>query len=108
MTYYTPAQAQQVQEFVDRYIEMISWMKDPDGVDLLADKGTVRDSEHISEGYMCQLFVLFAMDPMKECGIANKSLHDRMAGAILQWAMQSVDKDDRDALRPLYEKYVNE
>ena len=108
MTFYTPAQEKQVQEFVDRYIEMISWMKEPDGVDMFADKGTVRDREHISEGYMCQVFVLFAMDFMKECGIEGKDLHERMAGAVLQWAMQSFDQDDRDALRPLYEKYVNE
>ena len=107
MTCYTPEQEKQVQEFVDRYIELISWLKEPDGLDMLADKGTDLGSERISEGYMSQLFILFAMDTLKELGIEGRELHDRMAGAVLQWAMQSFDQDDRDALEPLYIRYIS-
>jgi hypothetical protein len=107
MPYYTPDQEKQVQEFVDRYIELISWLKEPDGLDMLADKGTELKTDRISEEYLTQLFILFAMDTFKDIGVEGEQLYNRIAGAVLIWSRQSFDQEDRDALRPIFEKYLN-
>jgi hypothetical protein len=103
--YYTPKQKKQVTEFVDEFITNISWMKEPDGVDALSDKATMDDG-YISIEAMIRWFIQFAMDSARDDGIHGEELHDLVASAVLGWSRQSFNQEDRDALRPIYERYI--
>jgi len=102
----TPEQEKQVKDFLQSFIDEINWLKEPEGLDMLDDKARLDDGT-ISEAYLCQLMIMYAMDKMSALGLREKSLHDNVAGAVLQWSMQSLDQQDRDALRPIYEKFLN-
>lgn len=105
--YFTPEQQKQVHDFVDDFIDKVSWLKEDDGLDMLADKAMLDDGG-ISEEYLCELFIMFAMDKMSKIGLEGEKLHDRVASSVLIWSMQSFNQEDRDALRPIYEKYLKE
>jgi hypothetical protein len=103
--YYTPKQETQVTEFVDEFIANISWMKEPDGVDALSDKATMDDGSIAIEA-MIRWFIQFAMDSARDDDIHGEELYDLVASAVLGWAMSSLRQEDRDALRPIYERYI--
>jgi hypothetical protein len=103
--YYTPAQERQVTAFVDQFIADISWMKEPDGVDALADKASMDDG-YIDIEAMIRWFIQFAMDSASDADIHGEALHDLIASAVHGWSRQSSRQEDRDALLPIYERYI--
>lgn len=100
--YYTKAQAEQVTKFVDDFIERLSWMKEPEGIDSISDKMSLDDGSIHTEG-LIRWIIQFAMDAADDEGC---DMHDVVASAVLGWAMSSFDQDKRDALKPIYAEYV--
>lgn len=106
MTLYTPQQEKQVTDLVDEFANLIGWLKTPEGIEMMADKGTDFDGD-ISQKYFCQLMILYAMDMLEDRGAGPEEMHNRVAGAVLQWSGQSVDQDMRDSLRPIFKHYLS-
>jgi hypothetical protein len=105
--YYTAKQAKQVSEFVDNFTDKLGWIKTPDGIDSLSDTSTLDDGS-ISQESMVRWFIMYALDEAIGDDISGEELHDLIASAVLGWAMQSFDQEHRDALKPIYNKYVND
>lgn len=102
-TFFTEEQRQQVQDFVAKYQEHLDWMCSASGVDTLADKGQELDSNRISEAYMCQLLMMFALDEMKNIeGMTPEHMADRISSMILMWTREMGNFAYREPLRPLW------
>ena len=102
-TFFTEEQRQQVHAFVAKYQESLDWMCSAHGVDMLSDKGQELDSSRISEAYMCQLFMMFALDQMKDIeGMTPEHMSARISSMILMWTRESGNHDYREPLRPLW------
>jgi hypothetical protein len=64
------------------------------------------DDGYIDIEAMIRWFIQFAMDSARDDGIHGEELYDLVASAVLGWSRQSFNQEDRDALRPIYERYI--
>jgi hypothetical protein len=104
--YYTPEQFAQVNASVDKFIENISWLKTPGGVDNFADKATMDDGS-ICEEAIVSYIIQFALDCARDNGSTPSEIHDIIASATLRWSRtELISKEDRNQLRPIFEEYL--
>jgi len=103
--YFKPQEKKQVTAFVDKFIANVEWIKSDDGVDGLSDKAKLDDGS-ISEEAMVRWLIMYTFDAARDSGVKGQDLNNLIASAILGWAMQSFDQEDRDALKPLYAEYL--
>lgn len=100
---YKNMQRRQVHDFVAKYQEHLDWLCSADGVDMLSDKGQEIDSNKISEAYMCQLFMLFALNEMKNIeGMTPEHMAQRISTMILMWTREMGNLEYREPLRHLW------
>lgn len=104
--YFTEEQRKQVHRFVERFNENLDWLCSADGVDMLSDKATMDDGS-ISEAYMCQVLMMFAMDELKEVeDMDPEHMHNRIASAVLMWSRTMGNHEFRVALKPIFDEYL--
>jgi hypothetical protein len=104
--YYTPEQFAQVEKFVDEFVEKLSWLKSPGGVDNFADKSTMDDGT-ICEEAIVSYIIQFAFDQARDTGCTPSEIHDLIASATLRWSQTELfETRDRDKLRPIFAEYL--
>ena len=103
-TYHSPEQASHVTEFMDEFIKLISWLKTPEGVDMLADKCTL-DNGDINEEAMLGYVIKFVMDKASAMKIEPGNMHALIAGSVLSWACEG-NYDYKQELAPIYREYL--